>query len=294
MSDLWDAVPQVRWSGSRTDPTAAPVKAEPSVAANVATTAEPIRGGDRVDREPVRAQLVSPAGDSRPPNANAVETTLGSDSAGDPTATSLSPGVSPSSGAPASSGVHASSEVAITAGGDSETVRVAGSTPQDVLNDPSTDQIARLKAALNDDTERAKSPARQVGGAHDVRVRVESMLARARRLFDLGQLREARHAAKTAHDLGDSARLDYSPDEERPIDLVQRIDSQLNGSTGQAGSTSPQTAAPPRTPGNTDSQFRTASSRCALHSGCSPHRQGIRSRSGVAPPARLGTQRLSP
>lgn len=91
----------------------------------------------------------------------------------------------------------------------------------------SSDELDRLKAALQDDVQRAKLPTVQPGGSHDVRVRVESMLAKSRRLFDLGQLREARHTAKVAQDLGDSAKLDYSPEEERPIDLVQRIDDQL-------------------------------------------------------------------
>ncbi|MBS0206529.1 MAG: hypothetical protein JSS49_26875 [Planctomycetes bacterium] len=91
----------------------------------------------------------------------------------------------------------------------------------------SADPIERLKAALHEDVERARTAPRLSSGAHEVRVRVESMLEKSRRLFDLGQLREARHTAKIAHDLGDSARLDYLPDEERPIDLVQRIDDQM-------------------------------------------------------------------
>jgi hypothetical protein len=68
------------------------------------------------------------------------------------------------------------------------------------------------------------------------------MLDRARRLIDLGQLTEARVAAKTAHDLGHTARLDYSPEEERPIDVVQRIDDQIKES--QTSATSPDERAP--------------------------------------------------
>ncbi len=219
MSDLWDAVPQVRWSGSRIDPTTEPVKAEPSVTANVATTAEPTQGIVQVDPESGQSSSVTPADDLMAPEFDSIQTVSGS---------------SPQDVATSSSGV-ATANI-----GQPEDDLVAGSAPQDVFADSSVDQIERLKAALSDDAERAKSPPRQAGGAHDVRVRVESMLTRARRLFDLGQLREARHAAKIAHDLGDSARLDYSPDEERPIDLVQRIDSQLKESTGQAESNSPQ------------------------------------------------------
>ena len=221
MSDLWDAVPQVRWSGSRTDPTAEPVKAEPSVTANVATTAEPTQGVVPVDPESGQSSFVAADDDLMAPEFDSIQTVSGS---------------SQQEASTSSSGV-ATANI-----GQPNDDAGAGSAPQDVFADSSVDQIERLKAALSDDAERAKSPPRQAGGAHDVRVRVESMLTRARRLFDLGQLREARHAAKVAHDLGDSARLDYSPDEERPIDLVQRIDSQLKESAGQNESNSAQTA----------------------------------------------------
>ncbi len=221
MSDLWDAVPQVRWSGSRIDPTTEPDKAEPSVTANVATAAEPTTGVVPVDPESGLSSTGTSDGDLMAPDFDAIQTVSGSSRLEDAT---LSPGV-------------ATANI-----GEPDDAPVAGSAPQDVFADSSVDQIERLKAALSDDAERAKSPPRQASGAHDVRVRVESMLTRARRLFDLGQLREARHAAKIAHDLGDSARLDYSPDEERPIDLVQRIDSQLQESAGQDESNSAQTA----------------------------------------------------
>ena len=221
MSDLWDAVPQVRWSGSRIDPTGEPANTEPSVTANVATAAEPTQGVVPVDPESGQSSSVAAADDLMAPEFDSVQTVSGS---------------SPQDVATSSSGVGTADI------GEPDEDPVAGSAPQDVLADSSADQIERLKAALSDDAERAKSPPRQAGGAHDVRVRVESMLTRARRLFDLGQLREARHAAKIAHDLGDSARLDYSPAEERPIDLVQRIDSQLKESAGQDESNTPQTA----------------------------------------------------
>ncbi len=84
-----------------------------------------------------------------------------------------------------------------------------------------------MKEALSEDARRAKEPNRHAGGPSDARVRVESLLTRARRLFDIGQLTEARRTAQLAQDLGETARLDYSPDEERPIDLVHRIDDQM-------------------------------------------------------------------
>ena len=100
-------------------------------------------------------------------------------------------------------------------------------------SEPGSEQIERLKAALDADAEQVREPSRQ-STTYDVRARVDSLLQRSRNLFDLGHLREARHTAKIAHDLGDSASLDYPPDQERPIDLVQRIDDQLKSADGQA------------------------------------------------------------
>lgn len=204
MSELWGAVPQVRWSGSRVDPTSQPEKAEPSVSANVAMSA----GSSKVDS--TDDEMMSPDSTAQ----------VG----GKDTENSGSNSIQPAAGF----NDRAGSELSASDFSDAD----RGEEKRDLSSDPamadsSADQIQRLKAALNDDAERARLPPTHVGGAHDVRVRVESMLAKSRRLFDLGQLREARHAAKIAHDLGDSARLDYSPDEERPIDLVQRIDDQL-------------------------------------------------------------------
>ena len=93
--------------------------------------------------------------------------------------------------------------------------------------DGGEDQLERLKAALNDDARRSTEPNRTASLSGDARLRVDSLLGRARRLFDGGRLSEARQTAQIAQELGETARLDYSPDEERPIDLVHRIGDQL-------------------------------------------------------------------
>lgn len=211
MSDLWGAVPQVRWPVSRLDQNVASGQAEPSVTANVAASSvkplvdEPTPGIDSAD--------TSPAGE-KPVDVSR----------------------------PVMSQVLSASGELNSPGESMEVVDAGGKDPTSVFGDPAGDQIEQLKAALNDDAERAKVAPRQAGGAHDVRIRVESMLDRARRLIDLGQLTEARVAAKTAHDLGHTARLDYSPEEERPIDVVQRIDDQIKES--QTSATSPDERAP--------------------------------------------------
>lgn len=197
MSDLFSSVPQV-WPNSKSDLSGEPKKDELSVTANVA--AVPPKS-ESTNLAPSAAPR-----NSRTPATDDNQTQIGSSNS------SLADGT-PFDQEPTEidlAGYEPASAKSKT--GDAETP---------------ADPIERLRAALHEDSERAKSTSRLTTGAHEVRVRVDSMLERSRRLFDLGQLREARHTAKVAHDLGDSARLDYLPDEERPIDLVQRIDEQL-------------------------------------------------------------------
>lgn len=197
MSGLWESVPQVRWSGTRSDAAAAPPKAEPSVAANTgasvarketeATTASP---DNELAKSPGPSKSIRPVGGIETPKQAAEPDLVASEIESNPV--------------PSNS---AGNELTIA--------------------DRGHEQIEKLRAALNNDAAQAEGSPRHAGNTHDVRLRVDSLVEKARSLFDLGQLREARHAAKIAHDLGDAARLDYSPEEERPIDLVQRIEDRI-------------------------------------------------------------------
>lgn len=200
MTDLWTA-PQ-RWSG-RIDLPAIAEQREPSVSANNAATAvAKTPSADDVAEDATGKAVVQVADSNDSANSNqggsansksdALVTLEFSDSA-----TDLEP--------------------------------IGTASPQSVFADSSAEQLERLQAAINDDAERADTRSRIANGGHDVRLRVESMLEKSRRLFDLGQLREARHTAKIAQEIGDSARLDFSPEEERPVDLVQRIDDHIRG-----------------------------------------------------------------
>lgn len=215
MSDLWGAVPPMRWLEGRVDPPTVEPPAEPSVTANVAAA------GIASQSE------MADSADARPPSSTSAQV---------PASTVDTNSVQTTAAADQSASPLEGDTVGRTAfeNGSRIDEMVDATDPQSVFADGSVEQIERLKAALDDDAERANAPPRAVAGGHDVRVRVESMLARARQLFDLGQTREARHTAKIAHDLGDSARLDYAPDEERPIDLVQRIDDHLRVAAEQA------------------------------------------------------------
>ena len=247
MSDLWGVVPQVRWTGERVEPPAQPEPTEPSVSANVAATLEnpqvetsasiaesgtKISAIDSRQAQPVDASSVQPAAASRQPVLNSRNLENSSFSS---THSSASP-------------KGQAAETTDSPISPAEVERQVSGNPHVALADPAQDQIERLKAALDDDALRAKESPRQAGGSPDVRVRVDSMLDSARRLFDLGRLREAHHTAKSAHDLGDSARLDYSPDEERPIDLVQRIDDRMKESAEQSDLTTPNANTPTSAP----------------------------------------------
>lgn len=213
MSDLWGSVPQVRWS--RAESNEEPKRSEPSVVANAAKatniTAEAAATGNSIqasnDRTPDRNNRESgsvPAkGQQRDGAADEPKAPLGADSTASHDAADRS------------------------AVGDAGEMTASGSIPAGSTDD----NIESLKAGLDDDAQRAKEPPHQFGGAHDVRVRVESLLERSKHLFATGRLREARHTAQIAHDLGESARLDFSPDEERPVDLVHRIDDQIEASS---------------------------------------------------------------
>lgn len=85
----------------------------------------------------------------------------------------------------------------------------------------------RLNAALTDDS--IDSPALPQPSLTNLEERnqVKRMLDQANKLLGMGQFEQARQTARKALELGDSAQLDYSPDEERPIDLVRRIESQI-------------------------------------------------------------------
>ncbi len=93
--------------------------------------------------------------------------------------------------------------------------------------DGTDSSMDRLSAALTDDSLQAQTLPQRSLTPLDAKVRVETLISRTMELLDIGQLEQARRTAKAAHELGESAQLDYSPDEDRPIDLVRRIDGQL-------------------------------------------------------------------
>lgn len=85
----------------------------------------------------------------------------------------------------------------------------------------------RLNAALSDDALQAQTLPQHSLTPLEARIRVDLIISRARQLLDIGQLDEAYRNAVLAQELAETTQLDFSAEEDRPIDLVRRIESQL-------------------------------------------------------------------
>ena len=202
MTQFLPSVPQTWWPGTREEPVVATEQAEPSVTANVAVTTE------LSEAETGESSLNSSdhVATKRKPSTQGTATN-GSVTAHGGTRATLPPTESERQAAVRELAATNSNNAARADDGDK--------------------QLERLKAALSEDASRSTTSNLAVMASGEVRARVESLLSRARRLFDVGQLNDAKQTAQMAQELGESARLDFSPDEERPIDLVRQIDDQL-------------------------------------------------------------------
>ena len=203
MTQFLPSVPQTWWPGTREEPVGETKPAEPSVTANVAVvadSAETLSDHGKASVSEAPANSKRERGGRASPSNGSVTAQAGGRVASPPTA----------------------SEQRTAARDVAEAATINQSS-----GDGGQDQLERLKAALSEDARRNTEPNRTAGSSGEARLRMDSLLGRARRLFDVGQFNEARQAAQIAQELGESARLDYSPDEERPIDLVRRIDDQL-------------------------------------------------------------------
>jgi hypothetical protein len=87
--------------------------------------------------------------------------------------------------------------------------------------------MSRLTAALTDDAIEAQTLPQQSLTTLEARIRVDLLISRAKQLLDVRQFDQALRSALLAQDLSECAQLDFSPDEDRPIDLVRRIEGQL-------------------------------------------------------------------
>jgi hypothetical protein len=225
MTRIWESVPQVSWTNDSAE-------SEPSVVANVAATS----GADSDPDSPAGSASVTTAvATSANLESRDSRAAVGSSPGGSLDVGSSPVGLSDKSNVSPKSPEAMSQEAIVEPLNDNEPAkallqRAEPSNRREMQGEPIVrdEKIERLRAALNEDASRRQESSGPMGSSHDIRVRVESLLERSRKLFDLGHLTEARHAAQVARDLGDTARIDYSPDEERPVDLVNRIDDQLS------------------------------------------------------------------
>ncbi len=192
---IWQQVPSVRWTNKSTDANEVTVQkepaSEPAVAANVAIKPDPvsesISSNDWSKEKKRKLSFVRP--EERAAHAEALPQEEGS----------------------------------IAGGNDADK-----SNSETFAEPPRADSsMERLAAALTDDGPQSSAlPQRSLTDLDD-RIRVDSLLSRAKQLFEIGQLDQAHQVAQSAQELGETTQMDYSPDEERPIDLVRRIEGQL-------------------------------------------------------------------
>ncbi len=86
----------------------------------------------------------------------------------------------------------------------------------------------RLRATLSDDTRRRVVQVADTGEDEQLRLRIESLMNRAKAHCEEGELLAARRAADLAHSLAESSGLEFDPDVERPIELLTFIRSRLD------------------------------------------------------------------
>lgn len=104
-------------------------------------------------------------------------------------------------------------------------IKLAPQSPVEAKSPSSS--MERLIATLSDDDLPEQAlPQRSVTDLSD-RVRVDTLLGQSKKFLEIGRLEQARLSAVLAQELSESVQLDYSPEEERPIDLVRRIESQI-------------------------------------------------------------------
>ncbi|WP_397571215.1 hypothetical protein [Schlesneria sp. T3-172] len=87
--------------------------------------------------------------------------------------------------------------------------------------------LERLDAALNNDLQQARALPQQSETIKEQRNRVDLLIARAKALLSMGQHEQALEMADLAQQLSDSHQLDFHPDEDRPADVVRRIEGQM-------------------------------------------------------------------
>ena len=201
ITSLWQQVPPVRWPGKETHPDRESTDnlTEPAVAANVALQQDSTSQSESTSEVLARGEETSAGGKTKSPPRRLGLPLISSDRESEGTSSD------PNSREPA------------------ETTH-AHPIETEQFNSP----LERLNAALTDDVRHAMTLPRRSVTALEERFRVDSLISRAKELFAIGQLDRAHEAAVAAQKLGDAAQLDYAPDEDRPLDLVRRIEGQMD------------------------------------------------------------------
>ena len=90
--------------------------------------------------------------------------------------------------------------------------------------------LDRLNAALTDDS--LQSPLLPEPGLRNLedRIRIDSLMSRARQYLESGQFDRALQSAQSAMEVSESGQIDDSPEDDRPVDLLRKIEELLEAS----------------------------------------------------------------
>jgi hypothetical protein len=241
---LWDHVPSARWTASK-EAEKAGVEEKPTVAANSAAVLA-ARDGNAADEAKASGEITKEGLKASEASAMAANKDMAS-----PTDSVIRQTGLKGTEIPAKE--SESTEAAAV-------VKTTGARLKDALPDPlsttpvdwaaafeiangiekgkavAADEISRLgqlRETLEEDAQAATT--KSLADLSEFRLRVESLLSHARQQVEAGELKTAQRFARLANELSDGAKLEFSPTEERPQDLLHRIEDLLALSRPETG-----------------------------------------------------------
>lgn len=108
----------------------------------------------------------------------------------------------------------------------------AGTTVRNTFVAEFDSQLSRLRTALTNDVRRSDQPSEASQPRDEVRLRVESLMEQARDALSKDELATAMRTARSAQYISQSAQLIFAPNEERPVDLIRKIQDKMEAPPG--------------------------------------------------------------
>lgn len=248
IAKLWDHVPSAPWTASKS--TERKIEQEkPTVAANSAATlsARDAQAADAPVEDPFEVAITpgqstksvdrvgsgSPLTESQQSAIHQTSLTSSSASTDSSTASnSDAPAVAKTTGAKLKEALP--DPLSATPGDWTKAFELAnGLEKAKEATSQEVSRIGQLRETLEEDAQAVTK--RSLAELNEFRLRIESLLSHARRQIEAGELKTAQRFARLANELSEGAGLEYAPTEERPQDLLHRIEDLIALSRPEAG-----------------------------------------------------------